>query len=364
MSLLRTSPRGGGAGIRAGKLGRVRAVHNHRSHFGPVLTGSVHTRVAACARFSSLCVAAGWRAIAARAARARAPPHPLRTRNRSNPLRCFLPRCPRALLHLREHTPLPLHVSLRLTSVDSFRVPFRSRAPTTSPPLSSPPPRVSPPHGCPTLRPRAGLPLSRACNSPFAMSFGATRRPHAIPLILAARCWLLLVCVETLDVPFELAAVCGPISPCCRIHLPPKALFSLVRRMIAKLINCVAEKTNAHSDTIRSVAFSPDGTKIVSGSDDGTIKVRREPSKSPLLGQNRTLLACLAVKLEQLSEKTNAHSNQITSVAFSPDGTKIVSGSWDRTIKVWDSGAPEPSNRPSLAKTDACWLVWQTGWSC
>ena len=43
-----------------------------------------------------------------------------------------------------------------------------------------------------------------------------------------------------------------------------------------------------------------------------------------------------------MSEKTNAHSNWITSVAFSPDGTKIVSGSWDETIKVWDSGAPEP----------------------
>ena len=56
------------------------------------------------------------------------------------------------------------------------------------------------------------------------------------------------------------------------------------------LINCVAEKTIAHSDTIRSVAFSPDGTKIVSGSDDKTIKVwdsgAPEPSKSPLLGQN------------------------------------------------------------------------------
>jgi len=37
-----------------------------------------------------------------------------------------------------------------------------------------------------------------------------------------------------------------------------------------------------------------------------------------------------------LSEKTNAHSNWIMSVAFSPDGTKIVSGSWDKTIKVWD----------------------------
>ena len=68
--------------------------------------------------------------------------------------------------------------------------------------------------------------------------------------------------------------------------------------------------------------------------------------------------------MELLSEKTNAHSSTVSSVVFSPDGTKIVSGSSDQTIKVWDSGAPEPSNRPSLAKTDACWLAWQTHWSC
>ena len=60
-----------------------------------------------------------------------------------------------------------------------------------------------------------------------------------------------------------------------------------------------------------------------------------------------------------LSEKTNAHSSEIISVAFSPDGTKIVSGSYDDgTIKVWDSGAPQAQNRSSLSKTDACWLVW------
>ena len=37
-----------------------------------------------------------------------------------------------------------------------------------------------------------------------------------------------------------------------------------------------------------------------------------------------------------MSEKTNAHSDWIRSVAFSPDWTKIVSGSDDKTIKVWD----------------------------
>ena len=68
--------------------------------------------------------------------------------------------------------------------------------------------------------------------------------------------------------------------------------------------------------------------------------------------------------MELLSQKTDAHSNVIRSVTFSPDGTKIVSGSDDKTIKVWDSGAPRAQNRPSLAKTDACWLVWQMRWGC
>ena len=44
--------------------------------------------------------------------------------------------------------------------------------------------------------------------------------------------------------------------------------------------------------------------------------------------------------MELLSEKVNAHSSWVMSVAFSPDGKKIVSGSMDQTIKVWDVGAP------------------------
>jgi WD40 repeat protein len=56
-----------------------------------------------------------------------------------------------------------------------------------------------------------------------------------------------------------------------------------------------------------------------------------------------------------VAEKTNAHSDYIWSVAFSPDGTKIVSGSGrDQarvgTIKVWDLGAPSPQIAPPWPK--------------
>jgi hypothetical protein len=74
------------------------------------------------------------------------------------------------------HMPLPL-ASLRLShdcGFFSLAIP-QSRA-YKSPPPSSPPPRALPPRDCPILRPRAGLPLSRACDSPFAMSFGTTLR--------------------------------------------------------------------------------------------------------------------------------------------------------------------------------------------
>ena len=46
----------------------------------------------------------------------------------------------------------------------------------------------------------------------------------------------------------------------------------------------------------------------------------------------------MADTLELKTEKQNAHSEYIRSVAFSPNGKTIFSGSNDRTLKVWAAG--------------------------
>ena len=66
----------------------------------------------------------------------------------------------------------------------------------------------------------------------------------------------------------------------------------------------------------------------------------------PTLRPDLTAPVLAAASLELKAEKQSAHSREVSSVAFSPDGKTIVSGSYDKTLKVWDAGvsAPTPSN--------------------
>jgi hypothetical protein len=78
-------------------------------------------------------------------------------------------------------------------------------------------------------------------------------------------------------------------------------------------------RTLGHSREVSSVAFSPDGSRIASGSGDITVRVW-DAGTGALI---RTL---------------SGHTNSVYSVAFSPDGSRIASGSWDNTVRVWDAG--------------------------
>jgi WD40 repeat protein len=42
-----------------------------------------------------------------------------------------------------------------------------------------------------------------------------------------------------------------------------------------------------------------------------------------------------------MEQTLNGHTGGVYSVAFNDDGTKVVSGSWDKTIKVWNVATGE-----------------------
>ncbi|NIM16806.1 MAG: hypothetical protein GTO45_32870, partial [Candidatus Aminicenantes bacterium] len=73
-----------------------------------------------------------------------------------------------------------------------------------------------------------------------------------------------------------------------------------------------------HNGRVRSVCFSPEGTHILSGSSDSTVKLWERSSGNEV----RTF---------------KGHTDWVRSVCFSPEGKYILSGSLDYTLKLWDT---------------------------
>ncbi|HEU0087134.1 MAG TPA: pentapeptide repeat-containing protein, partial [Pseudonocardiaceae bacterium] len=78
-----------------------------------------------------------------------------------------------------------------------------------------------------------------------------------------------------------------------------------------------------HTGAVLSVAYSPDGTHLLSGSDDGSVRVWDAATGAPV---------------HQLS----GHTGRVLSVAYSPDGTHLLSGGDDGSVRVWDAATGAP----------------------
>src|SRR5262249_17416037 len=67
-----------------------------------------------------------------------------------------------------------------------------------------------------------------------------------------------------------------------------------------------------------ALAYSPDGKRLASASNDNPMKVRDAQTGREIL-------------------TFTGHSAQVGSIAFSPDGQRLASASEDKTVKVWEA---------------------------
>jgi WD40 repeat protein len=89
---------------------------------------------------------------------------------------------------------------------------------------------------------------------------------------------------------------------------------------------------DGHTSTVWSVAFSSDGTRIVSASSDRSVRIWDASTGAEL-------------------KRLNGHTDFVCSVAFSSDGTRIVSGSKDKSVRVW-----------ALEDDGRHWIVTSQNW--
>src|SRR5262249_55027984 len=101
-----------------------------------------------------------------------------------------------------------------------------------------------------------------------------------------------------------------------------------------------------HTGRVAQLAFTTDGRRLGSVSDDGTARIWEADPRAGL-------------------PVLRGHTSYVYPVAYSPDGRWIASGSWDDTVRLWDATTGEPCAtwpHPGIVRClayspDGTWLV-------
>jgi WD40 repeat protein len=106
-------------------------------------------------------------------------------------------------------------------------------------------------------------------------------------------------------------------------------------------------ETMVHEQEINSALFNPDGTEVVTASDDQTARLwdghTGQPSGDPMV-----------------------HDGPVVSAVFSPDGTRVLTASKDKTARLWDGVTGQPITEPlvhddavnsAVFSPDATWVL-------
>jgi WD40 repeat protein len=106
-----------------------------------------------------------------------------------------------------------------------------------------------------------------------------------------------------------------PLTTSC--GTTPAALSSSSQTPTAPRAGTSLYTYRGHTSTVETVAWSPDGKRIASGGDDGTVQVWDAATGGHVFTYS-------------------GHSDRVRCAVWSPDGKRLVSGSADATAQLWD----------------------------